>query len=86
MTDDLKKKTETQGQPKRMQNQQKVEKGYQDKREVGDIPLLRLGVASNNFLKFKEALLMAALIQFGDVAKLIEIYSYQCPMKTTLKS
>jgi hypothetical protein len=71
MTDDSKKKTRTQGQPKKMQNQQKVEKGHQDKREVGDVPLLRFGVASNNFLKFKEALSMAALIQFGDVAKLI---------------
>jgi hypothetical protein len=54
-----------------MQNQQKVEKGHQDKREVGDVPLLRFGVASNNFLKFKEALSMAALMQYGDVTKLI---------------
>jgi hypothetical protein len=45
MTDDSKKKTRTQGQPKKMQNQQKVEKGHQDKREVGDVPLLRFGVA-----------------------------------------
>jgi hypothetical protein len=33
-------------------------------------------VASNNFLKFKEVLSTAALIQFGDVAKLIETDEY----------
>jgi hypothetical protein len=38
--------------------------------------LLRYGAASNNFLKFKEALSTAALIQFGDVAKLIELDKY----------
>jgi hypothetical protein len=36
--------------------------------------LLRFGTAS--FLKFKEAFSIAALIQFGDVTKLIELNSY----------
>jgi hypothetical protein len=63
------------------QSQQKVEKGYQEKKETGDVPMLRFGIASNNFLKFKEALSTAALIQFGDVAKLIELDKYyEVPM------
>jgi hypothetical protein len=77
MADDSKKKTEVQGQGKKVQQgQQKVERTPQEKKEIGDIPLLRFGTASNNFLKFKEALSMAALIQFGDVAKLIELDVY----------
>jgi hypothetical protein len=36
----------------------------------------RFGTAVNIFLKFKEALPMAAHIQFGDVAKLIELNMY----------
>jgi hypothetical protein len=79
-----KKKTETQGHPKKVQarqSQQNVEKGYQEKKETGDVPMLRFGIASNNFLKFKEALSTAALIQFGDVAKLIECDKYyEVPM------
>jgi hypothetical protein len=43
--------------------------------------MLRFGNASNNFLKFKEVLSTAALIQFGDVAKLIELDKYyEIPM------
>jgi hypothetical protein len=42
---------------------------------------LRFGSASNNFLKFKEGLSTAALVQFGDVAKLIELDRYyEIPM------
>ncbi len=84
MVDDAKKKTNTQGHPKKVHNQQsqqKVEKGYQEKKETGDTPMLRFGTASNNFLKFKEALSTAALIQFGDVAKLLELDKYnEIPM------
>jgi hypothetical protein len=77
MTDDSKKKTEAQVQAKKVnQHQQKVEKGHQEKRDNGDVPVLRFGSASNNFLKFKEALSTAALIQFGDVAKLIKLDKY----------
>jgi hypothetical protein len=78
MVDDSKKKTETQGLGKKAQNQGqgKPDKAYQEKKETGDVPLLRFGVASNNFLKFKEALSTAALIQFGDVAKLIKLDEY----------
>jgi hypothetical protein len=79
MTDDSKKKTEPQLQEKTVNpNQQKVEKSHQDKKDKdsGDVPMLRFGTASNNFLKFKEALSTAALIQFGDVAKLIELDKY----------
>ncbi len=77
MADDSKKKTEVQGQGKKVQQgQQKVERTPQEKKEIGDVPLLRFGVVSNNFLKFKEALSTAALIQFGDVAKLIELDEY----------
>jgi hypothetical protein len=80
MGDEAKKKTDTQGPPKKVQNQQsqqqKVEKSHHEKKEIGDVPLLRYGTASNNFLKFKEALSTAALIQFGDVAKLFELDKY----------
>jgi hypothetical protein len=38
--------------------------------------MLRFGAASYNFLKFKGALSTAALIQFGVVAKLIELDVY----------
>jgi hypothetical protein len=77
MTDNSKKKTEPQGQVKKGQkSQQKVEKSYQEKKDNGDVPVLKFGTASNNFLKFKEALSTAALIQFGDVAKLIELDNY----------
>jgi hypothetical protein len=77
MGDDSKKKTEAQGQGKKVQQgQQNAARTSQEKREVGDVPLLRFGVASNKFLKFKEALSTAALIQFGDVAKLIELDAY----------
>jgi hypothetical protein len=66
MVDDSKKKTEAQGQSKKMHNQgqQKIDKAYQEKKEIGDVPMLKFGNASNNFLKFKEALSTAALIQF----------------------
>jgi hypothetical protein len=82
MTDDYKKKTEPQVQEKKVHpNQQKVEKSHQDKKDNGDVPMLRFGTVSNNFLKFKEALSTAALIQFGDVAKLIELDKYyEVPM------
>jgi hypothetical protein len=83
MVDDSKKKTEAQGQAKKTQNQgqHKTEKANQEKQDVGDIPMLRYGNASNNFLKFKEALSTVALIQFGDVAKLIELEKYfEIPM------
>jgi hypothetical protein len=83
MADDSKKKTEVQGQMKKMQNQgqQKTEKLHQEKKDVGDIPMLRFGNASNNFLKFKEVLSTAALIQFGKVSKLIELDKYyEIPM------
>jgi hypothetical protein len=54
MADYSKKKTEVHGQGKKVQQgQQKVERTLQEKREIGDIPLLRFGVARNNFLKFK---------------------------------
>jgi hypothetical protein len=80
MGDEAKKKTDTQGPPKKVQNHQsqqhKVDKHHNEKKEIGDVPLLRYGAASNNFLKFKEALSTAALIQFGDVAKLIELDKY----------
>jgi hypothetical protein len=83
MVDDYKKKTEAQGQAKKTQSQgqQKTEKAYQEKKDVGDIPMLMFGNASNNFLKFKEALSTAAQIQFGDVAKLIKLDKYyEIPM------
>jgi hypothetical protein len=80
MGDESKKKSDTQGPPKKAQNQQsqqhKVDKNHNERKEIGNIPLLRYGVASNNFLKFKEALSTAALIQFGDVAKLIKLDKY----------
>ncbi len=65
MVDDSKKKTDVQGQVKKTQyqGQQKTEKVNQEKKDVGDIPMLRFGSASNNFLKFKEGLSTAALIQ-----------------------
>jgi hypothetical protein len=82
MMDYSKKKTESQVQAKKVnQHQQKVEKGHQEKRGNGDVPMLRFGTANNNFLKFKQALSTAALIQFGDVAKLIELDKYyEIPM------
>jgi hypothetical protein len=62
MTDDSKKKAETQSQEKKANaNQQKVEKSSQEKRDKhgGDIPMLKFGAASNNFLKFmKHSLLL----------------------------
>jgi hypothetical protein len=77
MTDVTKKKPEQQGAPKKVQSQQhRTEKGQHEKKEIGDVPLLKYGAASNNFLKFKEALSTAALIQFGDVAKLIKLDAY----------
>jgi hypothetical protein len=80
MVDETKKKSDTQGPPKKAQNQQsqqhKVDTHHIEKKEIGDVPLLCYGAASNNFLKFKEALSTAALIQFGDVAKLIELDKY----------
>jgi hypothetical protein len=82
MVDDSKKKTDVQvqGQVKKTQHQ-KTEKVNQEKKDVGDVPILRFGSASNNFLKFKEGLSTAALIQFGDVAKLIELDRYyEIPM------
>jgi hypothetical protein len=38
--------------------------------------MLKYGQSTNNFIKFKEALSIAALISFGDVAKLIQLGSY----------
>jgi hypothetical protein len=58
------------------QSQQTVDKSYQEKKQSGEVPMLRFGAASYNFLKFKGALSTAALIQFGVVAKLIELDVY----------
>jgi hypothetical protein len=76
--DNYKRKTNTKGQPKKMRKQQKVEKGHQEKKKGGEVPLLRFGTKSNNFLKFKEALSTVALIQFGDVAKLTKVRCLSC--------
>jgi hypothetical protein len=46
-----------------------------------EVPILRFGQSTNNFIKFKEALSTAALIEFGDEAKLIQLGEYyEIPM------
>ncbi len=74
--------TETKG--KAAANTKKPGQGqYQDKTTqkladkcLSEVPILRFGQSNNNFIKFKEALSTAALIEFGDVAKLIQLGAY----------
>jgi hypothetical protein len=63
---------------KQNQSQQHDKLGHKttEKKDLSDIPVLKLGQSMNNFTKFKEALLTAALIEFGDVGKLIQLGEY----------
>jgi hypothetical protein len=66
------------GAKKQSQGQQQ-DKGIQrtvEKRELTEVPILKFGQSTNNFTKFKEVLSTAALIEFGDVAKLIQLGKY----------
>jgi hypothetical protein len=47
-----------------------------DKKELSEVPILNYGQSTNNFIKFKEALSTAALIEFGNVGKLIQLGMY----------
>jgi hypothetical protein len=47
-----------------------------DKKELSEVPILKYGQSTNNFIKFKEALSTAALIEFGNVGKLIQLGVY----------
>jgi hypothetical protein len=47
-----------------------------DKKELSEVPVLKYGQSTNNFIKFKEALSTAALIEFGNVGKLIQLGVY----------
>jgi hypothetical protein len=58
------------------QQQDKSTHKTADKKELSEVPMLKYGQSTNNFIKFKEALSIAALISFGDVAKLIQLGSY----------
>jgi hypothetical protein len=44
-----------------------------EKKDLSEVPVLKFGQSMNNFIKFKEALPTAALIEFGDVGKLIQL-------------
>jgi hypothetical protein len=66
------------GAKKQGQGQQQ-DKGIQktvEKRDLTEVPILKFGQSTNNFTKFKEALSTAALIEFGDVGKLIQLGAY----------
>jgi hypothetical protein len=66
------------GAKKQSQGQQQ-DKGIQrtvEKRKLTEVPILKFGQSTNNFTKFKEVLLTAALIELGDVAKLIQLGKY----------
>jgi hypothetical protein len=47
-----------------------------DKKELSEVPILKYGQSTNNFIKFKEALSTATLIEFGNVGKLIQLGTY----------
>ncbi len=63
---------------KQNQSQQHDKLGHKttEKKYLSEIPVLKFGQSMNSFTKFKEALLTAALIEFGDVGKLIQLGEY----------
>jgi hypothetical protein len=48
------------------QHQDKITQKSADK-SLSEVPILRFRQSNNNFIKFREALSTAALIEFGDV-------------------
>jgi hypothetical protein len=63
---------------KQNQSQQHDKLGHKttEKKDLSEVPVLKFGQSTNNFTKFKEALSTAALIEFGDVRKLIQLGAY----------
>jgi hypothetical protein len=57
------------------QQQDKLTQKTADKRDLLEVPILRFGQSTNNFIRFKEALSTAALIEFGNLANLIQLGS-----------
>jgi hypothetical protein len=58
------------------QQQDKLTQKTADKRDLLEVPILRFGQSTNNFIQFREALSTAALIKVGDVVKLIQLGKY----------
>ena len=63
---------------KQYQSQQHDKLGQKttERKDLSEVPVLKFGQSTNNFIKFKEALSTAALIEFGDVGKLIQLEAY----------
>jgi hypothetical protein len=58
------------------QQQDKLTQKTADKRDLLEVPILRFGQSTNNFIQFREVLSTAALIKVGDVVKLIQLGKY----------